>query len=353
MFVIIGLTIILLLVLLLPFTKLVERNLEVFLFIMGVLSVLVSQVMDWPLIKEALLHPINITIAVLVAGLLFRWFKAPIEKGIVGMSNAINFRLFIALLVIVLGLLSSLITAIVAAVILVSVISVLKLDRQSEIRLVILACFAIGMGAVLTPIGEPLSTIVVGSLNESFLYLFKLVGIYVIPGVIVFGILAALMIKPKAKSAEHANQENGEIQTGMKDDSHSETESYGEIIIRSLKIYIFVMALTFLGAGFQPFIEKFLLDLSPLALYWINMISAVLDNATLAAAEVSPAMSEATIKALLLGLLVSGGMLIPGNIPNIIAAGKLKITSLQYARFAFPVGLIAMAAYFVVILIAG
>ncbi|GIN59222.1 hypothetical protein J8TS2_35410 [Lederbergia ruris] len=348
---IIGLTIILLLVLLLPFTKFVERNLEVFLFIMGVLSVLVSQVMDWELIKEALLHPINITIAVLVAGLLFRWFKTPIEKGILGMSNAIPYRLFIALLVIVLGLLSSLITAIVAAVILVSVISVLKLDRKSEIRLVILACYAIGMGAVLTPIGEPLSTIVVGSLNESFLYLLKLVGVYVIPGVIVFGVLAALMIKPKGKSAKNANQTHNEKQTN--DESLSEQESYLEIIVRSLKIYIFVMALTFLGAGFQPFIEKFLLDLSPLALYWINMISAVLDNATLAAAEISPAMSEPTIKAILLGLLISGGMLIPGNIPNIIAAGKLKITSLQYAKFAFPVGLIAMAAYFVVILITG
>lgn len=243
---IIGLTIILLLVLLLPFTKFVERNLEVFLFIMGVLSVLVSQVMDWELIKEALLHPINITIAVLVAGLLFRWFKTPIEKGILGMSNAIPYRLFIALLVIVLGLLSSLITAIVAAVILVSVISVLKLDRKSEIRLVILACYAIGMGAVLTPIGEPLSTIVVGSLNESFLYLFKLVGVYVIPGVIVFGVLAALMIKPKGKSAKNANQAHSEKQ--IIDESLSEQESYLEIIVRSLKIYIFVMALTFLGA---------------------------------------------------------------------------------------------------------
>ena len=65
---IIGLIIILILVLFLPFTKLVERNLEVFLFIMGVLSVLVSQVLDWPLIKEALISPINITLAVLVAG---------------------------------------------------------------------------------------------------------------------------------------------------------------------------------------------------------------------------------------------------------------------------------------------
>lgn len=344
---IVGLIIILLLVLLLPFTKFVEKNLEMFLFIMGVLSVLVSQVLDWPLIKEALVHPINITLAVLVAGLLFRWFQTPIEKGVLGMSRAIPYRVFIALFVIILGLISSLITAIIAAIILVAIVGVLRLDKESEIRLVVLACFAIGLGAVLTPLGEPLSTVVVNKLNEDFFYLLKLVGIYVIPGVIIFGILAAMFVKSEEESQEILSQQSSK----EKAPNNSETESYGEIIIRSLKIYLFVMALTFLGAGFEPLIERYLLDLNPLILYWINMISAVLDNATLAAAEISPSMDSTTIRDMLLGLLVSGGMLIPGNIPNIIAAGKLDITSKQYAKFALPVGLVAMVVYFVVILI--
>lgn len=344
---IVGLIIILLLVLLLPFTKFVEKNLEMFLFIMGVLSVLVSQVLDWPLIKEALVHPINITLAVLVAGLLFRWFQTPIEKGVLGMSRAIPYRVFIALFVIILGLISSLITAIIAAIILVAIVGVLRLDKESEIRLVVLACFAIGLGAVLTPLGEPLSTVVVNKLNEDFFYLLKLVGIYVIPGVIIFGILAAMFVKSREESQEILSQQSSK----EKASNNAETESYSEIIIRSLKIYLFVMALTFLGAGFEPLIERYLLDLNPLILYWINMISAVLDNATLAAAEISPSMDSTTIRDMLLGLLVSGGMLIPGNIPNIIAAGKLDITSKQYAKFALPVGLVAMVVYFVVILI--
>lgn len=340
---IIGLIIILLLVLLLPFTKLVEKNLEVFLFIMGVASVLVSQTFNMELLKEALVHPINITIAVLVAGLLFRWFQSPIENTVLAISKAMPFRLFIALFVIVLGLISSVITAIIAAIILVSVISVLQMEKKAEIRLVIIACYAIGMGAALTPIGEPLSTIVTGNLNAEFFYLLKLLGIYVIPGVIVFGVLAAVMIDPD----KHLKKIK---QTSDSSNVVSEKESYTEIVIRSLKIFLFVMALTFLGAGFQPFIERFLLDLNPLILYWINMVSAVLDNATLAAAEISPAMNSVTIRDILLGLIISGGMLIPGNIPNIIAAGKLKITSMEYAKFAFPVGLVTMAVYFVVIL---
>ncbi|WP_042357684.1 DUF1646 family protein [Bacillus rubiinfantis] len=356
---VIGLSIILLLVLFLPFTKFVERNLEVFLFIMGVLAVIVSQVFTWSLVKEALIHPINITLAVLFAGLLFRWFQAPIEKGIVWISNIIPYRLFIALFVIILGLLSSVITAIIAAIILVAVVTVLRLDRQSEIRLVVLACFAIGLGAVLTPIGEPLSTIVVSKLNEDFFYLVKLVGASVIPVVIIFGILAAFLIKPRNKFVDDGSAET-EIAAGLElqentaeasKEIQTEQESYREIVVRSLKIYLFVMALTFLGAGFEPFIEAYILGLSPELMYWINMVSAILDNATLAAAEISPAMNDETIMDILMGLLISGGMLIPGNIPNIIAAGKLKITSGEYARFAFPIGLAAMALYFIVILV--
>jgi len=79
------------------------------------------------------------------------------------------------------------------------------------------------------------------------------------------------------------------------------------------------------------------------------MISAVLDNATLAAAEVSPLMPEETLRAVMLGLIISGGMLIPGNIPNIIAAGKLHITSKEWARFGVPVGLVAMVAFFILL----
>ena len=49
------------------------------------------------------------------------------------------------------------------------------------------------------------------------------------------------------------------------------------------------------------------------------------------------------------GLIISGGMLIPGNIPNIIAAGKLNITSKEWAAFGVPIGLLTMALYFVVL----
>ena len=204
----------------------------------------------------------------------------------------------------------------------------------------------------MTPIGEPLSTITVSKLNESFFYLFDLLGIPVIILVVIFGVLSALFVKKPGlhKAAEEMASTDSETKP-EEETATEEVESYGEIVFRSLKIYLFVMALTFLGAGFEPFIERYLLDLSPLVLYWINMVSAILDNATLAAAEISPAMSQTAINDILMGLMISGGMLIPGNIPNIIAAGKLKITSSEYAKFAVPVGLVTMAGYFVFILL--
>jgi predicted cation transporter len=55
------------------------------------------------------------------------------------------------------------------------------------------------------------------------------------------------------------------------------------------------------------------------------------------------------VKSVLMGLLVSGGMLIPGNIPNIISANKLGITSKEWAKLGVPLGLAAMLVYFIIL----
>jgi len=62
-------------------------------------------------------------------------------------------------------------------------------------------------------------------------------------------------------------------------------------------------------------------------------------------------MEMGQIRDILLGLLLAGGLLIPGNIPNIIAASKLNIGSKEWARFAVPVGLAAMTVTFLLLLV--
>ena len=361
-----GLGIIFLIVLLGPFLiKKIEHNLEVFLFSMGVLAVTVNSLFlkvsseagvsaeetlplwNFHLIEKALVDPIEISLAVLFAGLIFHYGRGHIRTIMQKILARIPLKIVVFAVIVVLGLLSSVITAIIAALLLVEIISALQLNRKTMVNLTIIACFAIGLGAALTPIGEPLSTIVIKTkMNESFFYLVDLLGVYIIPGVLAFGFIGVFFASRKQTKAPA-----GEI--AVKDDGH---ESINDVLIRAAKVYVFVMALVLLGTGFTPIIEWYVIKMSGEALYWANMVSAILDNATLAAAEVDPSMivpglidTAIKIKSVLMGLLVSGGMLIPGNIPNIIAANKLGITSKEWARLGVPLGLVAMLVYFIIL----
>ena len=141
----------------------------------------------------------------------------------------------------------------------------------------------------------------------------------------------------------------------VKEDTLTEDrpEQLRDVVLRALKVYLFVLALVFLGTGFMPVVDKYLVHVPAAALYWVNIISAILDNATLTAAEITPLMSAQTIKCALAGLLIAGGMLIPGNIPNIICAGKLSIKSKEWAAFGVPLGIVIMTGFFIVLLLLG
>ncbi|MEK7745228.1 MAG: DUF1646 family protein [Elusimicrobiota bacterium] len=134
--------------------------------------------------------------------------------------------------------------------------------------------------------------------------------------------------------------------------TEDEPETLRAIMVRAGKVYAFVAALVLLGHGFTPIVDRYLLSMPQSLLFWVNMVSAVLDNATLAAAEISPRMGASQIEYILLGLLISGGMLIPGNIPNIICAKKLGITSREWGTFAAPFGLGLMALCFLLLRLA-
>ncbi|MDD5656278.1 MAG: DUF1646 family protein, partial [Elusimicrobia bacterium] len=275
--------------------------------------------------------------AVLIVGFVFREPRRRIRKVVPTLESRLGLPLAMAAIVLLLGLASSLITAIVAALILAEVVDALRLERRYELRLVVCACYAIGLGAALTPLGEPLSTIVVSKLkgpphDAGFFYLLRLLGLWVAPGMLVAAATAAWKVGKPARRDQ-----------SLHEDYH---ESWGTIALRAAKVYLFVMALVLLGAGLQPLAERLLGGVPDWMLYWLNCVSAILDNATLAAAEIVPAMNDRTMHFVLMSLLVSGGLLIPGNIPNIISAAKLGIRSREWARAAAPLGLALLLGYF-------
>lgn len=345
LWIIVGLAVIMGLVLVLPFSsKKVEKELEAFLFVMGVLAVSISKLWSLSLVKEALVEPIKITAAVFVAGLLFRLIRPKVGKWAAAVAQRLGYSVLFFIIVVGLGLLSSVITAIIAALVLSEVISALRLPRTLEVKIVIIACFSIGLGAVLTPLGEPLSTIAISKLkgepyHAGFFFLLRLLGMWVTPVILALGVLPAFL--------KNIGEGKGDTLT------EDRPEQLRDVAIRAIKVYLFVLALVFLGTGFMPVVDKYLVHVPAAALYWVNIISAILDNATLTAAEITPLMSVQTIKCALAGLLIAGGMLIPGNIPNIICAGKLSIKSKEWALFGVPLGMVIMTGFFIVLLLLG
>jgi predicted cation transporter len=338
------LIIIFFLILLLPLlVKKVEHNLELFLLVIGSVTLMLSHLLGpeplltMRLIESAFMEPVKLTLATLVFGLVFRAIRESMKKKIAAVELRLGPRLFAFLLIFFLGLLSSVITAIIAALILCEVVSAINLDKKFETLLVIFSCFSIGMGAALTPIGEPLSTIAVaklrgGALDGDFLMLIRIFGIYILPGLVLTSLVGGFFRGTQVARSESLIEDFA--------------EPFGHIALRALKVYLFVMALVLLGTGFKPLIDAHISKIPAAMLYWVNITSAILDNATLAAAELGPHMTAAQVKGIIMGIIISGGMLIPGNIPNIIAANKLKISSRAWAVGGIPFGLLLMALYY-------
>ena len=351
-----GLVLILMLVLVLPFkSKIIEGNLELFFLIMGFTAVgllyfkgllgvkalkeLFLLALKTPLFIQGV--PMGITQVVLIAGLAFYAYHEQIYGGIASMYSKLGPRYFGIAIALLLGLTSSIISVIVAAVILAELVAALPVSREAKIGYTVASAFAIGMGAALTPVGEPLATIAISKLSgppfhAGFAFLFTHLGRVLVPGIVAVAIYAGYML-----------ERAGSVGEGVFKATY--TETLGRVIMRAVRVYMFVAALELLGHGFTPLINWYLSKIPGYILYWVNMVSAVLDNATLTAAEIGPSLTLNQIRSALTSLIISGGMLIPGNIPNIVAAGRLQISSGEWAKRGIPIGMALLIVYFVVV----
>jgi len=325
---IVGLTLLLAVVLLGPvLVEPIGNNIEIFFLFSGLFAAVITGQFGHPLLHAALTEPIALTIAVFVFGAIARLIRPVLDRAMEQLVRVLAPKWIYFGVIIVLGLLSSVLTAVIAALILVEAISLLKLDRQSEIAAVVLACFAIGLGAALTPIGEPLGTIAIAALRTDFWYLVRLLGPLIITGIAIVAVISLFL------PARYGDS--------LKADTH--TEGWNDVLIRSAKVYVFVVGLVGLSWGLRPLVDHYIRMMPQSVLFWLNSVSAIVDNATLTAAEIGPSLSHPQQRAVLMGLLISGGMLIPGNIPNIVAAGRLEISSREWARVGLPVGIPLMA----------
>jgi predicted cation transporter len=319
-------------VLFFPFLiKPVEERLELFLLGAGLAAMTAGRAWSFDALIKALEGPLGLALAVFLSDLLFNAFRSRLAPALAALESRWGPRRLAFLLIGGLGLASCLMTAVAAALALCEAVRHLKVSSATRLKLVVLGCYAIGVGSALTPWGGPLAAITLSRLQQDSLFLVRLLGAWAL--VLIFGFaLAAAWLKP---GVDEAAVEDGAARAGA-----------AEAAWRSLKIYGFMLGLEFLGEGFKPLALAWIGGVSPSALFWTNTASAVLDNATLAAAEVSTNMDLVQLKYAFLGLVISGGMLVPGNLPNLVCAGALKLRPKAWAAFALPLGLAVMTAVF-------
>lgn len=315
----------------------IEHNLEVYCFAVGIAAILLAGGPDPEVLRKAAREPVAITIAVVVAAFIFREIRAPMDRGFQRVRARVARPVLTAASILVLAMLASIITAIVAALMLVEIVGLLQIHQERRTEVVVAGCFAIGLGAAMTPIGEPLSTLAASALHLGFFGLVDMLAPWAIPGIAGTSILAGYFARGayyEAPPGEHVR------------------ETPAAILMQGLRVFGFVAGLVLISEAYAPLAQRYVPMLHPAALFWMNTVSAVLDNATLVALEVH-GMSIARARDAILALLISGGMLIPGNIPNVISAGALRIRSKDWARIAIPIGLVMLGIYFAALQITG
>ncbi len=316
------------------FVEAIERNVEGFFLVIGILTALMMGQFNAALVWAAISEPLGFTLAVLVFGAGFRLFRDDLDQLFRRAAQMRHPRLLCFWLAVILGLLAAFITPVVAALVFVEAISLLRCDRRAEIAATVFACFAIGIGAGLTPLGMPGIAVVLRSLHVDFWYLAELLGPFLIVGIILAAIPTLFLPFDSGTPLEAAR----------------EKDSWRLVLLtRPGKVYVFIAGLVALSDGLRPFVDAYIHRLPEALLFWMNTISAVVNNSTLAALEIGPSLSRTQQRSALLSLLVSGGALVTGNIPNIVAASRLGITSREWARFGLGAAAVLLILCFAVL----
>ena len=323
-------------------SRTIEEHIELFFLAIGLLAMTFAGAWRWEVASRAAEVPLGITLTVIVADVIFGRVRGQMDRALGWIQARIARPIVCGGAIFVIALLSAMLTAIVAALMLAELVELMRLGPRTRVRVTVAGCFAIGLGSALTPLGGPLSTLAASGLGMGFGGLFAMLAPYVLPGMFVCAIVAG----------RFATGDDGASVAAAAPPVVLIRESAVRALVRGLEVYVFIVGLVLVGEAFAPLAARYVPMFGQSALYWANTVSATMDNATLVALEVH-AMDPARARAAILALLVAGGMLIPGNIPNIVAAGALRIGAGDWARIGIPMGLVLLGIYFALLHVAG
>ena len=319
-------------------SKWVENHLEIFLLMVGAAAVTISGMWSKEFIYDALNSPVNVAFIVLVVSIIFNYYSRYIFRVLFVLFRFFEPKYSFAILVFLLGITSSVFSVTVAALVLAEVLQVVNLEREQTVKVTVYACYAIGLGAVLLPLAEPLGLVIykelaAGPHQADFFFVLKHFFWWTMPAISLMALAAGYTVR----------NANAQVELHIREDK----EDTRSMLRRTWHIYLFVAALTLISTGLRPFADATIARLSGKILFWANSVSVIIDNATLAAIEITPDVTIPNLMYMVIGLAAFGSMLIQGNLPNIVAAEKLGIKSREWARVAVPTGLVLMSGYFV------
>jgi predicted cation transporter len=320
----------------------VESHLELFLLAVGAVAVTISGGWSGEFIKSTLTYPVTVSFIVIVVSVIFNHYSNYIFRVLFVFFRALESCYSFALLILLLGLISSLVSVTVSALMLAEVLKVVNLERDTSVKITVFACYAIALGAILMPLAEPLGLIINNALSGAphhadFFFLLRHFFWWIFPAIVLLACAGGFAARNAGTTLQMHIQEDKESNSSM--------------LRRTLHIYMFVAALHLISAGLRPLAQSTIVHLDGKVLFFANMVSVIIDNATLAAIEIVPTISLSDLTYMIIGLAAFGSMLVQGNLPNIVAAEKLGIKSREWASIAVPTGIMLMGGYFICLLI--
>jgi len=229
----------------------IANRLVEFIFVMGFCAATFGRVWSEAVVIEALLRPIQVCMAVLFGAFIFSFTHDSFRKCIRKILKRAGPRVAVGGAVIFVGLLAALLTSAVAVLVLCELLIAMRLQRDCEVHVAVLGCFAIGLGGGLCLIGGPVATIAIAKLSSPPYYadnwfLFHLLGGWIFPAVLTLGVLSGVLFAKLNPDRELPQVED--------------PYSLWKILLLAGRMYVFIAGLVLLGSGIVPLIDRTILD---------------------------------------------------------------------------------------------
>ncbi|HUS76949.1 MAG TPA: DUF1646 family protein [Methanothrix sp.] len=223
--------------------KRIERNIEAFLFLMGVCAVAISRSWHIGIVEEAVQKPVvvGIVLTVLVAGLIAHYIRPNFFRSINDLLlDRITMKVIFLEIVVVLGLLAAIVTPILSFFVLVEAVNHLPLTRKARANITVLGCLSIFLGAALAMVEGPSSTIAIiktqGALPSAGFLPLELQSLYIFMSILVLGLISIFFAGVKVSAIERQ--------------TYKKMSAFKSIAIWSARVCMFTGALLLVGVAF-------------------------------------------------------------------------------------------------------